>query len=352
MNHELKRGVNKMNRMTENSGERLLALVTENLADGLKLQYEHNPLQGRSEPYGWATIATPDGKTFRFQLETKWIHRKETLIALRERMAHLTQDMPVLLICNRLTPALEEYCHKHQLNFLDTAGNARIQTSGLYILVKGRVEKKTISAKSRFAEGVMKLLFVLLTRPDMLNQNYRDIAAQSGISLGMVSKAFDFLEAQKYLRRANKERRLMNIEELEILWLRDYATSLRPKLSSIILTAPEDWQEVCLLSGEFWSGEVAAVQLSEGYLIPENGIIFTPYSLLQRRRELALRPEKNGKLQLFSSFWGHEFAINQKAQVMLCIAELLASVDDRNKETARIINGKYLQLNESALFSY
>ena len=74
-------------------------------------------------------------------------------------------------------------------------------------------------------------------------------------------------------------------------------------LDSLSLSAPVSWDELTLASGEYWSGEIAAAELSGGYLIPENGVIFTSHPLLQRRKELGLKPVP-GKLQLIAGFWG------------------------------------------------
>lgn len=93
-----------------------------------------------------------------FALEVKHIHRKESLMAVREKMTRFPTDFPALLVCNRLTSALAEYCADNQINFIDTAGNARIQVSGLYLFIEGRYEKKPVAVSSHFAEGVMKLL--------------------------------------------------------------------------------------------------------------------------------------------------------------------------------------------------
>ncbi|EEU3703591.1 hypothetical protein E3C25_001656 [Escherichia coli] len=329
--------------------EQLLSDAIENLPKGFHLQYEHSGRHGKHD--AWGKLTGPDGESVIFALEVKFIHRKESLMAVREQMVRFPADFPVLLVCNRLTSALAEYCADSQINFIDTAGNARIQVPGLYVRIEGRYEKKPVSASSRFAEGVMKLLFVLLSSPETLNETYRSLAGKAGISLGMVSKAFDYLEAQRYFRKSKKGRRLINEGELEALWLKDYATALRPKLYSLSLSAPVSWDELTLASGEYWSGEIAAAKLSGGYLIPENGVIFTSHPLLQRRKELGLKPVPGGKLQLIAGFWGN-FVLNHKAEAMLCVAELLASGDDRNWETARIINDKYLHLNESDLFSY
>jgi hypothetical protein len=329
--------------------EQLLSSAEENLPRGFRFQYEHS---GKNDIHdGWGKLTGPGGETATFALEVKLIHRKSSLMAAHEQMARFPVNAPTLLVCNRLTPALAEYCADKQINFVDTAGNVRIQVPGLYLLVEGRYEKKPVVASSRFAEGVMKLLFVLLSCPETLNDTYRTLAAKAGISLGMVSKAFDYLETQRYFRKSQKGRRLMSEEELQVLWLKDYATALRPKLDHLALSAPASWDEIRLMSEEYWSGEIVAAELSDGYLIPENGVIFTPHSLLQRRKELGLKPASDGKLLLISRFW-KTFLLNRKAETMLCVAELLASGDDRNRETARIINEKYLHLNESDLFGY
>lgn len=334
------------------SEEELLSEVVETLPKGFQLEFELFPLRGTHQLDGKAKLFSPNGEHFAFAVEIKKIHRKESLIGLRHKLAHNADDLPYLLICNRLTPALTEYCLSNRLNFIDTAGNVGIQIPGLYVLVEGKAAKKPVATASRFAEGVMKLLFVLLSCPDTLHETYRILAARSGISLGMVSKAFEFLEAQKYYRKTRHGRRLMNTEELQAIWIRDYAAALLPKLSSLSLAEPDSWHDIALTAGEYWVGEVAAAELSEGYLIPGSGKLFTPEPLPQRRMALGLKPDREGKLQLVSCFWGKDFELNEKAKALLCVAELLASADDRNIETARIINEKYLQLNEAAIFSY
>lgn len=66
-----------------------------------------------------------------FALEVKHIHRKALLMTVREQMTHFPPDIPALRVCNRLTSVLAKYCADNQFNFIDTAGNARIQMPGL-----------------------------------------------------------------------------------------------------------------------------------------------------------------------------------------------------------------------------
>lgn len=329
--------------------EQLLNEVIENLPKGFQLQYE---LDDKNSTYdGWCRLEGPGEEMTTFALEIKHIHRKESLISFRKNISHNPDNIPVLLICNRLTSTLARYCADNQIHFIDTAGNACIQVKGLYLFIDGRYKKKPAAISSHFTEGVMKLLFVLFSCPESLNDTYRRLAEKANISLGMVSKAFDYLETHRYFRTSQKGRRLINESELQILWLKDYATVLRPKLNILSLSMPNSWDEITLAADEYWSGEIAAAELSGGYLIPESGVIFTPHSLLQKRKELMLKPVPEGKLQLISNFWGC-FTLNRQAEAMLCVAELLASKDDRNQETARIINDRYLHLSEPYLFSY
>ncbi|WP_159565267.1 type IV toxin-antitoxin system AbiEi family antitoxin [Budvicia diplopodorum] len=323
-----------------------LSEVVKNLPRDFQLRYELN--NNRDFRDGCAKFSTPNGEVFTFSLEIKHIHRKETLMAVRRQM----DNQPILLICNPLTPALVEYCVSNQLNFIDTSGNARIHTKGFHVFIDGRGSKAKRIVDNRISEGTLKLLFVLLSAPETLNNNYRALAELSGISLGMVSKAFGFLENKRLYRNTANGRRLMNVEELQILWLRDYATAIRSKLAFIPLTAPDKWQDILLETGELWGGEAAATQLSDGYLIPENWTLFTPHFLQHRVKALGLTPLRGGKLRLVSAFWGPSFQLNRTAEVMLCMAELLVSKDDRNLAVARIINEKYLHLDESALFNY
>lgn len=328
--------------------EALLVAASENLPSGFKLEYDFFSRQKQAD--GYALLTSPNGAVFNFMLELKKVHRKESLETIKNKLSQNPAEIPRLIICNRLTPALAEYCYTNRLNFIDTAGNAHICLPELYIRIAGKTEVNPVVPESRAAEGVMKLLFVLLSEPEALHKTYRELAAMAAISLGMVSKAFDFLTTNKYYRKAKGVRRIMNTEQLHVLWLRDYATALRPKLTGLRLSASSSWQEVLLAAGECWSGEVAAAELSNNYLIAEKGTLFTPHNLTQRCKELGLKPDRYGNLQLLSTFWGNSFVLNEKARALLCIAELLASRDDRNREAAKVINETYFKFSETALF--
>lgn len=325
----------------------LLALALSNLPKQIKAEVSNeNAAEG---PYGDAVLSLRAGnQSQRFEVEVKKVHRKESLAQLAMLKSILGTDCHRLLICNPLSGFLADYCEEHRINFIDTAGNARVHTPNLTLWISGKQLPKhgSLAARGtgpRMTVGTMKLLFVLFTCPEAHQSSYRELGALAGISLGMVSKGFSYLKHEGFVRDANKQRRLMNEAFLLAQWVRDYRSVLRPKLGGIQLVAPKDWREISLLERDVWGGEVAAEQLTQ-YLKPELLQLFTSEPLPQRLGQLKLRPANDGKLWLIPAFWGPHLPIDKKARALLSVAELMASGDSRNEETAEIINEQYLHL--------
>lgn len=331
--------------------EQLFEELIRNLPEGLKIAVHNRLSPPEDGGYdGLIDIITPDGRAFPFVFQIRFRPRKENLLLWRERQATHNLPQPALLICDRITPALERYCIAQNIHFIDSAGNTSITVPGLFLRVSGRKNHAFSDEPGRMSFGVMKLLFVLLSEPAAINANYRQLASIAGISLGMVSKAFDYLESQRFYRQSKQGRRLTDPDALTVLWIREYALVLRPKLKTLRLEDNPHWRSQHLEQGECWGGEAAASILSDGYLIPENIQLITPTPLLYRKDSLHLRPHPKGNFYLTSAFWGESFTLPDRAVVLLCIAELIATQDDRNIETAGVLNDRYLQLKTAALF--
>ncbi|MEG3134609.1 type IV toxin-antitoxin system AbiEi family antitoxin [Rouxiella sp. T17] len=168
----------------------------------------------------------------------------------------------------------------------------------------------------------------------------------------MVSKAFEYLKGQREYRDSKNGRQLTDREKLMSIWLQNYATTLRAKLKSIRLEVPVDWAQLQLRPDEIWGGEAAANLLIEGYPIPEELQLLIHTSLNERAKELSVKVNSQGKLWITRAFWGVALKLNHTGEAMLCIAGLIASGDDRNIETARMINDKYLNLKEGSISRY
>ncbi|EOA8959575.1 type IV toxin-antitoxin system AbiEi family antitoxin [Vibrio harveyi] len=281
------------------------------------------------------------GVLYSFYVECKTIHRKESL------NHYLTQydAEQRLLICNALSPFLRDYCHQHNINYIDSAGNARIIRSGVYILIQGNKRKPDQGKTPMLSIGIMKCLFALLVDENLLTRPYSEIAHQSNISLGMVSKAIHYLITNKYIPEKKEHRRLLDKSSLMYQWLQSYHSVLRPKINMMRLTALQHWDELELFPGEFWGGEVAANELTH-YLTPEHALLYTYLPLQQKIRQYRARPDDNGNLTVANPFWGESLDMTPFALALLSTAELLSSHDSRNREAAEIINDRYLHLKK------
>jgi hypothetical protein len=333
--------------------EQLFEELSQNLPEGLAITVHTKANSLSDEGYdGFIDINMPDGRAFPFVFQIRFRPRKEQLLFWEEIQNKKNFSQPGLLVCDRMTPALEKYCIERGIHFLDSAGNASITVPGLFLRVSGRKNNAFNEEPSRMSSGVMKLLFVLLSEPGTINTNYRQLATLAGISLGMVSKAFDYLESKRLYRQSKQGRRLIDPETLTAQWIREYAVELRPKLKTLVLEENDNWRKRHLEPGECWGGEAAANILSDSYLHPEHIQLFTPLPLSYRKESLGLRSHPKGNFHLTSAFWGEDFTPTTRGIVLLSIAELMASQDDRNIETAGLLNDRYLQLKTATLFGH
>jgi len=307
-----------------------------------RFQYTALPPQHTFD--GTLLLSMPDGRETSFCTEIKSQPRSEWFEKWKVRVDSEGARHAGLLICLYLSPVQQQYCIDNALNFIDGAGNAFISAPGLYVHISGKKNERRIEHSGSLSIGIMKLLFVLLSDEKAINYTYREIAGLAGISLGMVSKGFDYLSSKKMYRESNDGRRFTRVNDLYWLWVQEYPIVLRPKLKTLRLTGELPWQNASLLEGECWAGEVAGHKLSGGYLHPEKFEIFTSHSFTERWKALGLRPSPTGNWLLIQRFWGEAFTIDDRASALLTVAELLASNDDRNIETARRINEQYLHI--------
>lgn len=312
-------------------------------------QFHYTPLPAQHSWDGSLLLSLPDGRKITFCTEVKSQPRREWFEKWKTTLDSEGPRHAGLLLCLSLSPAHQQYCIDNALNFIDGAGNAFISVPGLYVYITGKKSERRVERSDSLSIGIMKLLFVLLSDEKAINYTYRKLAELAGISLGMVSKGFDYLSGKKWCRESHGERRFTWVNDLYWLWVQEYPIVLRPKLKTLGLTGDLHWHNAHLLPGECWAGEVAGNELSDGYLHPEKIQFFTPYSFTERWKALGLRPSREGQWQLIENFWGEAFTINERAYALLTIAELVASRDDRNIETARRINDRYLHIAKPTL---
>lgn len=261
----------------------------------------------------------------------------------------------ILLIAPYVSREIAEYCREIDLQFIDTHGNAYLSAPGMYVYIKG---EKDLAGKTapRYAKGItnptaLRILFVLLCRPAMLQASYRQITESAGVSLGAISATFEDLKKRGLLLGAERGhgRKLLEPQRLVEEWVLNYSVALRPKLNPRRFSSPDPhwWRDVDVQAlHAVWGGEVAAERLTN-YLRPATQTLYvTPEAIsscLQYLvRKFRLKPDPFGEIEILEKFWNFplELADADIAPALLVYADLMATFEPRNAEVAQIIKGK------------
>ncbi|NKJ49145.1 hypothetical protein CIC12_20885 [Burkholderia sp. SG-MS1] len=271
-------------------------------------------------------------------------------------------DFPVLLATAYLTPALADECVEHDLQFIDLAGNLYVHAPGQYMLVTGRPANPEIrrlasrSGKpaSSASASALRMTFVLLSAPALLNCPYREIAAAAGVALGTVGSVLDDLRERGLLAGTN-DRRLLDPAAFREEWAINYPLRLLPKLNvqRFAVSDPSWWQHAELPAGQaWWGGEVAAAKLT-GQLRPAAQTLYVEPSarpavtmaLVKRHR---LRADPAGTLEIIDAFWHLDEARAGKttAPPLLVYADLQRTREPRNAEAAVLIRNQMEQADD------
>jgi hypothetical protein len=257
------------------------------------------------------------------------------------------------------------------------AGNAYVNEFPLLVYIKGeRPAKVPRGARPTraFQQAGLKVLFALLCKPGLADENYREIARVAGVALGTVGWIVADLNEQGFwLDMGKRGRRLVNKAKLLERWVTAYPEQLKPKLLIGRFAAPKTtdpwWEHVRIREfNAYWGGEVAAAMLTH-HLKPElatvyirgqynEGIFFRRAMRLPAARveEFAIRNrlkrDPRGDVEILRVFWapdcdtavvqgaptpGRDWAAERVAPPLLVYADLLATGDDRCIETARMI---------------
>ena len=244
------------------------------------------------------------------------------------------------------------------VQYVDTAGNAYINQKPLYIHITGR--KKNIEYKLEERAGRafnatgLKVIYLFLVDPDLVNATYREIAARAKVALGNIGWIMRDLVNGGYIQEAlnTKTKKVTEYDRLLERWAEQYPLALKPKLKlmEFITENPAWWKEINAAAiGAYWGGELAAAEYTD-YLNPLEG---TVYIAKERVTELAvkarLRKRKEGeregyKVEVFEKFWVDDFGAEQEglANPIIVYADLIETGDTRNLETAERLREKFI----------
>lgn len=284
-----------------------------------------------------------------------FVRRRLTNDILGYEISRLRETAPRrgVLVTSYVSPPQAEKLRSAGAQFLDAAGNAYLDDPPLYVFVTGRRRRQAEPSEGAktsrtFTSTWVKTVFALLCEPALVSGNYREIAAAAGVALGTVGEVLDDLKRAGHLvEKGDSGRRLLKRKELIGRWVEAYAGRLRPKLRLGRFSGERaDWWEEAHpeAEGGCWGGEVAAAKLT-GYLKPEVKTIYAPTKLARLQVKFRLKPDDRGDTEILKKFWDFEVEPPRPdtAPALLVYADLIASGDDRNIETAKIIYDRYLE---------
>jgi hypothetical protein len=258
-------------------------------------------------------------------------------------------DHPLLLVTKYINTHLADELKQNGTEFIDTAGNAFLNQSPLYIFVKGNKPNiiKTAPLKRTFKPAGLKIIYAFLCNPGLENRTYREIAAETDVALGTVDWIMKELKELRFLLNMGKRgQKLIQKENLLQRWVTAYPEQLRPKLTLGQFRGEYDWwkQKTLDPSKAQWGGEVAAAKLTK-YLQPQIITIYTaPQELNQFLITNRLKRDQSGDVEILKRFWkpAKIRKYEDLAHPILIYADLLVTGNERNIETAKMIYDQHI----------
>lgn len=286
-------------------------------------------------------------KKYKFLAGIKTVRHFATVGLVKEQLAHLDRGLYPLLVAPYITRALAEHCRALQLPFIDTAGNAYLDAPGLTVYVTGEPRPDTTGIDPHYRAYTtvgMKVVFALLCRPELVEATQRILAEAAQVALGTVGPVIADLENRSYLVQRDKKV-LANTKKLMEEWVARFPDALRPKLLKNRYQADADRLITLNLRAQhaFWGAEVAAQRLTE-YLKPEHFTIYLQGDGKPLLNQARMRLDPKGNTELLQAFWNfpEDPAYPDLVPPLLAYADLMATQDGRNLETARLLYEQFL----------
>lgn len=346
--------VNTMNRDKINIEEEILKRAIEALKRTLPAQPEIEILRQPTTnvagfPPGAVLRVVLNGKELKYCTEIKTGITKPLAVLLLAHRDNL--PYPLFLITKYVNPVQAEEFKQNGIEFIDTAGNTFINQPPFYVFVKGNRPLEIagqVPLKRAFRPAGLRIIYGFLCNPGLENKTYREIAAATGVALGTVDLIIKELKGMGILIDMGKrDLKLKQKEPLFERWVTAYPENLRPKQLLGRYRGQQGWWQHNRLNPRTaqWGGEVAAARLTR-YLKPELITIYaTARDLNKLLLENRLRTDIAGDVEILERFWNRQEPQQNDEDLVhpiLVYADLLATGNQRNLETARMIYEQHI----------
>jgi len=259
------------------------------------------------------------------------------------------ENQNFILIANNISKPLRRKLREAKINFIDGTGNTSINIGEIHIYVEGLKGDTRLKEVRTYRVSNLKLLWMILQKPEYLNRPYRELAEIAQVSLDTISKTLNMLKNQGFIVKIdNKKRKLVRKDYLINKWLNGFEDTLKPKLKrGTYRYAGKDfnqqWPNTKFHTNNIlWGGEPAAAKLTK-YLKPEIFTIYTNLTDNEILKKYRIVNDVKGNIEIIEMFFNPEiFRLNDLVPPLLIYADLQITGEDRNLETAKLIYDKYI----------
>lgn len=294
-----------------------------------------------------------DGKFHQYRVVCRSvIDRKAQIGQIHLKLKQFSS--PAILVTEYLSKELALYCRANGLQFIDTQGNAYLRAPGLYVLSvgeKGDYQQQTVKApKGLTNAAALRVVFPLLSKSELLNATFKEIAAFSGVALGTAHNVLRDLEKLGYLLASKNRRTFLEPGRLMEEWVTNYPTTLRPKLDNRRFWSPDSfwWQKTDLTDLQAaWGGEVAAAKMFK-HLSPSTQTVYVDAKQMRATittlvKNFRIRPAPDGPIEILEKFWPADLeTVPGIAPPLLVYSDLLSMLDPRTTETGALFREKFI----------
>lgn len=323
-----------------NTEKQLINAAVEGLRQATDLGIEWQPAPDSA--FDGCLVVDTGSRIIRLHTQIKQLamaHQLDGLAQLRK------PESETLLLAGRIPDDFRQVLRQAHQNYLDGAGNCYIHANGMLLSVQGRkAAPARKDLKQPFGKSGLRVLFTLLTQPDAINLSVRELAGQTGVSVGTAQQTSDYLKKSGYaVAIDDKRKKLTNVGKLREQWVSRYATALKPSLALGRFrlpksVSPADWRQLTLRPGTYWSGEAAADALT-GDLRPATLTLYTDQDRAGLLKTYRLLPDPDGPVEVNRVFWKETTTNSDVPTVppLILYADLLTIDDPRTTDTARRI---------------
>lgn len=282
-----------------------------------------------------------------FRLYGKEILRK-AVIKKEIRSHHIPRlldqkagEAPLMLVAERLSPAIKDKLCNAGIDWLDAAGNIRLTDKDVIIWIDCHDSIESKEKKNRaFTKTGLKVVFLFLHDEVWLNRSYRDIANTANVALGNIKYVLDGLKAHNFILNIGKNKKqLKNRDKLLDQWVLAFTDELKPRIFRARYRffdreSELNWKQLNLAKGTLWGGEPAADLLMHD-LKPMEFILYTNESRADLMKAYKLIPDNNGNVEIREPYWTVEANHPQTVPVLTVYTDLMETGDPRNVNIAQ-----------------